>query len=135
MSTENVYLKKLSLGYMRAHQPFETLPEEYFACTRHDPHHPLFLYGFAVPFDGTFTTSVELLKAMRRKIPHNNWSDPKKWKTVDAICKYVDSQIESDMEIHMHRSHVDCGADVFLCSTSALRTSPRPQHGWRRSHK
>ncbi|KAJ6466904.1 hypothetical protein C8R45DRAFT_1219250 [Mycena sanguinolenta] len=121
--------KKLTLGYMRAHQPFETLPEEYFACAMpHKPKPPLFLYGFAFPFCGAFTTSVEMLRGMQCKIPPKfGWSDPQKYRSIDAICKYVEARIESTAEFRIRRSLVDCNLDtlfVFYIYSSWMPRQP-----------
>ncbi|KAF7370912.1 WD-REPEATS-REGION domain-containing protein [Mycena sanguinolenta] len=122
--------EKLTLGYMRDHQPFDILPEEYFACAMPDrAEPPSFLYGFAVPFRGTFTASMEILRDMQRKIPAKyDWSDRKKYKSIDAICRYVESRIEGDIEFRVRQSLVDCNPDtlfIFYIYNSWMPRQPK----------
>ncbi|KAF7338828.1 hypothetical protein MSAN_02205500 [Mycena sanguinolenta] len=108
--------EKLTLGYMRANQPWDILPEEYFACAMpNKAKPPLFFYGFAFPFSGTFTTSIESLTAMQRNIPAEyDWSDREKYTSADAICKYIESRIEINVEFRIRRSLVDCNPDILF---------------------
>ncbi|KAJ6466911.1 hypothetical protein C8R45DRAFT_1106334 [Mycena sanguinolenta] len=52
-------LKKLTMRYMRKHQPFDTLPPEYFACAWRPSDPPMFIYGFPFLYDGDFDASID----------------------------------------------------------------------------
>ncbi|KAF7355762.1 hypothetical protein MSAN_01494100 [Mycena sanguinolenta] len=119
--------EKLTLGYMRANQPFDILPEEYFACAMpNNANPPMFLYGFAFPLDGSISASFEKLRAMQDQIPPEYIQD--KYQTIDAICRYVESQVDANFEFRIRRSSVDYKPNtlfVFYICTSWMPREPK----------
>ncbi|KAF7339310.1 hypothetical protein MSAN_02144600 [Mycena sanguinolenta] len=121
--------EKLTLGYMHANQPFDILPEEYFACGMPDnANPPWFVYGFAFPLSNSIGASVEMLQAMHRNVPtkfHEGNS------VIDAICKYVESQVDANFEFEIRRAPVDCHPKIIfvfrICSSWMPRRPKTPE--------
>ncbi|KAF7297837.1 hypothetical protein MKEN_01407500 [Mycena kentingensis (nom. inval.)] len=127
--------EKLTLPYMRAHQPWTNLPEEYFLCSGQSPYLPDFVYGFPIRFAETDDPDhlLDHLKAMQKKIPHPDFSDPDKYGAVAAICAYIYSQVEIEGGIpEFVPTTVDADMDILsvVCIHSSHAAQSPEQPLW-----
>ncbi|KAF7299360.1 hypothetical protein MIND_00885200 [Mycena indigotica] len=127
------YNEKLILGYMRKNQPFASLPEEYYECSRKSQDPPGFIYGFPFRFDknGDLDATAAKLYAMQDRIPVKELRDRTKYAPGKAITKYLQDSIDGDFPKYIGTDVVDSDDDVFqlfhIYGTFLARTPQKPR--------
>ncbi|KAF7316277.1 hypothetical protein MIND_00146400 [Mycena indigotica] len=94
------YNHKLTLEYMREHQPFDELPTEYYPCSQQMQGYPLpnFVYGFAFRRQtNEAQPTLDKLDEMQSKIPDPELRDKTKWLSIGAILQYIANSVDADV--------------------------------------